>query len=96
MYFLEDGRYLLGGGLFPIASVSFGAAFEIYNSFLPKIARPEERDAVSSKGWAAGYLGARLLLALNLLLYGNAARMGRHRLAPNLKFSCSAAISLSS
>ena len=40
-----------------MANVSFGASEAIYNSFLPEIAAPEQRDAVSSKGWAIGYLG---------------------------------------
>jgi UMF1 family MFS transporter len=76
MFFLEGTRYQLGGVLFLIANVSFGASVTIYNSFLPEIAAPEERDAVSSKGFAAGYIGGGLLLALNLLLYLNAARIG--------------------
>ncbi|MGD1096979.1 MAG: MFS transporter [Bryobacteraceae bacterium] len=76
MVFLEGKRYLLGGVLFLIANVSFGAGVVIYNSFLPEIASPEDRDAVSSRGWGAGYVGGGLLLALNLVLYLNAARIG--------------------
>lgn len=76
MFFLTDGDYLFGGLLFLIANVSFGAAEVIYNSFLPEIAPPEDRDAVSSKGFGIGYLGGGLLLALNLLLYMNAGRIG--------------------
>ena len=76
MFLLQGKRYLLGGILFLIANVSFGAGVVIYNSFLPEIAPQEDRDAVSSKGWAAGYLGGGLLLALNLLLYLNAGRVG--------------------
>ena len=76
MFFLRGSSYLFGGLLFLIANVSFGASVVIYNSFLPEIAAPEERDAVSSKGWAIGYLGGGLLLALNLLLYLGAAKIG--------------------
>jgi len=76
MFFLKDARYLLGGLLFLIANVTFGAGVVIYNSFLPEIAPPEDRDAVSSRGWGAGYVGGGLLLALNLVLYLNAARIG--------------------
>ena len=47
MFFLEGAHYLLGGVLFLIANVSFGASIVIYNSFLPEIAPPEDRDAVS-------------------------------------------------
>ncbi len=76
MFFLNDGRYLLGGVLFVIANVCFGAGVVIYNSFLPEIAPREDRDAVSSKGWATGYIGGGTLLTLNLLLYLNAERIG--------------------
>ena len=40
MFFLEGKDYLLGGVLFLIANVSFGASVVIYNSFLPEIAPP--------------------------------------------------------
>jgi len=73
---VENGRYLLGAGLFLVANVAFGAAFVISNSFLPEIAGPDERDAVSSRGWAFGYLGGGLLLALNLALFLQADSLG--------------------
>ncbi|MFF5175669.1 MFS transporter [Micromonospora sp. NPDC000089] len=65
--FVTGERYLLGGALFLVANISFGAAIVVYNSFLPQLAGPDERDAVSSRGWAIGYLGGGLLLALNLV-----------------------------
>ena len=67
MAFLTGTRYLLGGSLFLVANIAFSASVVVYNSFLPQIAAPEERDAVSSRGWAVGYLGGGLLLALNLV-----------------------------
>lgn len=67
MYFLEGNRYLLGGTLFLIANLSFGASIVFYNAFLPDIAAENERDRVSSQGWAMGYLGGGLLLLVNLL-----------------------------
>lgn len=68
-YFVSGDRYLLGGWLFLLANVAFGGARVTYDSFLPQIAKADERDAVSSRGWAFGYLGGGLLLALNLALY---------------------------
>ncbi|HEY7321973.1 MAG TPA: MFS transporter [Candidatus Binatia bacterium] len=68
MYFLQPTDYLLGGVLFVVANLSFGASVVFYNAFLIDIAAPEERDRVSSMGWALGYIGGGLLLALNLLL----------------------------
>jgi UMF1 family MFS transporter len=76
MFWLQGSAYLWGGALFIIANVSFGASVVVYNSFLPEIAPPEQRDAVSSRGWGIGYIGGGVLLALNLLLYLNAARVG--------------------
>ncbi len=69
LYFLQGDDYLLGGGLFVVANLAFGAAIVVYNAFLPDLVGPDERDAVSSRGWAFGYLGGGLLLALNLGLY---------------------------
>ncbi len=76
MFLLQGKQYLFGGVLFLVANVSFGASIVIYNSFLPEIAPPEDRDAVSSRGWGIGYLGGGLLLALNLVLYLRAGQIG--------------------
>ncbi|MEV4543534.1 MFS transporter [Micromonospora echinaurantiaca] len=67
MAFVTGDRYLLGGALFLIANISFGAAIVVYNSFLPQLGGPDERDGISSRGWALGYLGGGLLLAGNLV-----------------------------
>ncbi len=48
----------------------------VYNAFLPELAPPEERDSISSKGWAAGYLGGGILLALNLAFLSFAGNFG--------------------
>ncbi len=75
-FFVEGANYWLGGALFLLANLCFGASIVIYNSFLPEIALPEDRDAVSSRGWGLGYLGGGLLLCMNLYLYSNAAKLG--------------------
>jgi UMF1 family MFS transporter len=67
LYFVQGGAYLLGGVLFLVANLSFGASIVFYNAFLPEIASADDRDKVSSQGWALGYLGGGLLLALNLV-----------------------------
>jgi UMF1 family MFS transporter len=69
LYFADGGRYLLGAGLFIVANLALGCSMVAYNSFLPDVAGPDERDAVSARGWGVGYLGGGLLLALNLVLY---------------------------
>lgn len=76
LYFLQGTNYMLGGLLFLIANVSFGASVVFYNAFLPEIASPEQRDSVSSTGWAMGYLGGGVLLGLNLILVSQASVFG--------------------
>jgi UMF1 family MFS transporter len=76
MFFLRGAEYLAGGALFLVANLAFGAAMVVYNSFLPDIAPPERRDAVSSTGWGIGYLAGGLLLSLNLALFTKAKALG--------------------
>ncbi|GAA0450934.1 MFS transporter [Actinoplanes capillaceus] len=67
MAFVTGDRYLLGGILFIIANIAFGAAIVVYHSFLPLLSGPDDRDRISSRGWAIGYLGGGVLLLLNLV-----------------------------
>ncbi|HEU4328328.1 MAG TPA: MFS transporter [Roseiflexaceae bacterium] len=76
MFFLEGANYLLGGLLFVIANLCFGASIVFYNAMLPDVSPPDERDAVSSRGWAMGYIGGGVLLLLNLVLYLNYRSFG--------------------
>lgn len=79
MFLLRPGLHWLGGGLFLIANLAFGASIVFYNSYLPNIASPDQRDRVSSFGWAMGYGGGGLLLLLNLILYLFADSLGLTR-----------------
>jgi UMF1 family MFS transporter len=76
LFFVADGRWLLGAVLFALANICFGAATVVYYSWLPDLAGPDERDAVSSKGWAFGYVGGALLLAVHLGLVLGAESLG--------------------
>ncbi|WAX81109.1 MFS transporter [Streptomyces sp. KMM 9044] len=69
MFLLEGERYLLGGALLIVANAAQSVAMMLYNSYLPQIATPQERDAVSSRGWAFGYAAGALVLVANLVLY---------------------------
>ncbi|MFD5572102.1 MFS transporter [Streptomyces cadmiisoli] len=69
MFFLDGDRYLLGGLLLIVANAAQSVAMMLYNSYLPQIAPPAERDAVSSRGWAFGYAAGALVLVANLILY---------------------------
>ncbi len=68
--------YVLGGLLFIIANLGFGASIVFYNAFLGEITTEDQRDKVSSRGFAYGYLGGGLLLAFNFLLVISASRLG--------------------
>ncbi|HEX6651030.1 MAG TPA: MFS transporter [Pyrinomonadaceae bacterium] len=76
MFFIQGNLYLMGGLLFIIANVCFGAALVFYNAFLPEITTEDQTDKVSSRGFAYGYLGGAILLALNLWLVTKAEQFG--------------------
>lgn len=76
MFFLDGLNYQTGGLLFVLANLGFGVSIVVYNSYLPDIATPEERDGVSSRGWAVGYVGGIVLLISNLALYLGHERFG--------------------
>ena len=61
MFFFGPGNLWLGISSMIIACVGFWASLVFYNSFLPEIAAPEDRDRVSAKGFAYGYVGSVLL-----------------------------------
>ena len=66
MFLVSGENWLLGVLLLVFANLCLGSSLVIYDSLLCRIASPDERDRVSSRGWAWGYLGGGLLLALNL------------------------------
>jgi UMF1 family MFS transporter len=76
MFFTTAPVWWLGGLLFVVANLAFGAAMVFYNSYLPDIASEDQRDRVSSYGWAMGYLGDGLLLILNLAFYMFSDKLG--------------------
>ncbi|MEU8775639.1 MFS transporter [Streptomyces sp. NPDC048606] len=69
MFFLDGDRYLLGGLLLIVANASLAVSMVLYNAYLPQISTPDERDTVSSRGWAFGYTSGALVLVLNLVLF---------------------------
>ncbi len=76
MFFVTGPVWWLGGLLFMLANLAFGASIVLYNSYLPDIASEDQRDRVSSYGWAMGYLGDGILLALNLAFYTFRDKLG--------------------
>jgi MFS transporter, UMF1 family len=76
LYFTAGRLYLLGAALFIIANICYGASVVFYNAFLPEITTEDQRDKVSSRGFALGYLGGGLLLALNFVFVAVAPSLG--------------------
>ncbi|MFD2672621.1 MFS transporter [Marinicrinis sediminis] len=65
--FVGEGDYILASGLFIFGLVGFSNANTFYDGLLPDLVPDEQRDRVSSQGFAFGYIGGGLLLVLNLL-----------------------------
>ena len=60
------GDWFLAAVCFGIGNIGFTASLTFYDSLLPHIAREDEIDRVSTGGYALGYLGGGVLLALNV------------------------------
>lgn len=76
LFFVTPGLHWVGALLFILANLSFGASIVFYNAYLPDVASPDQRDKVSSRGFALGYAGGGLLLLLNLILFSFRERLG--------------------
>ena len=61
LYFFDSSNLWLGISFTIIACVGFWGSLVFYNSYLPDIATFEERDKVSAKGFAFGYVGSIIL-----------------------------------
>ncbi|WP_165251596.1 MFS transporter [Paludisphaera soli] len=66
MFFIHTGDWILASALFILANIGANASFVFYDALLPHIASDDEIDRVSTAGYALGYVGGGLLLALNL------------------------------
>lgn len=64
--FVGGTGWVLGAWLFALANLCYYGSIVVYYAFLPEIAAPDERDDVSARGWAFGYLGGGLCLAVNI------------------------------
>ena len=68
LFFMTGDNWQLGVVAFIVANLCFGAAAVFNDAILCLISEEDERDRVSSRGWAYGYAGGGLLLAANFLL----------------------------
>jgi MFS transporter, UMF1 family len=68
LFLVKTGDWFIASLFFIVGSVGFAGANVFYDSLLPHVAREDEIDQVSSRGYAMGYLGGGLLLAVNLAM----------------------------
>jgi MFS transporter, UMF1 family len=76
MVFISGDNWALGVVLLVIGNLCLGSSLVVYDAILCEIAPPDDRDDVSSRGWALGYLGGGLLLAVNLGLVSGHSALG--------------------
>ncbi|MPZ79412.1 MAG: MFS transporter [Actinophytocola sp.] len=69
MSLVAGTNWQLGVILFILGNIGYGTSVVIYYSFIPEIATADERDGLSTKGWAFGYLGSGTALLLQLAIY---------------------------
>jgi UMF1 family MFS transporter len=68
MYFIGTGDWLLASLIFIFGQIGFAGSLVYYDALLPHVAREDEIDMVSSRGYAMGYIGGGILLAINLAM----------------------------
>lgn len=66
LYFVKTGDWLMASLIFIVSNIGFSLADVMHDSLLPHVARPDDIDRVSSRGFAFGYIGGALILALNI------------------------------
>lgn len=68
LFFFNSNNLWLGILCIIFGSIGFWSSIVFYNSFLPEIAAPEDRDRVSARGFAFGYVGSVILQVICLVL----------------------------
>ena len=68
LFLVTEGNWLMASLFYILGNVGFSGANVFYDSLLPHVAEEDERDKISSRGFAFGYLGGGILLAVNLVM----------------------------
>lgn len=76
LYFIQRGDWVPALVLFVIANIGVNGSFVFYDALLPHVARRDEMDRVSTAGYALGYIGGGLMLALALAMIQKPAFFG--------------------
>jgi UMF1 family MFS transporter len=85
MFWFKGDNIGLGIACFICAVIGYAGGLVFYNSYLPEISAPEDRDRISARGYAMGYIGSVILqiVGFGLVLYFNA--QAESELKPELK-----------
>jgi UMF1 family MFS transporter len=65
LWFISDGEWLLASSLYIVANIGFAGANVFYEALLPSLASGKDLDRTSTAGYAMGYVGGGVLLAVN-------------------------------
>ena len=68
MFTVGKGNWLWGGALLLVSQIGFAGGNVFYNAMMYDISDAEDFGKVSGLGWAWGYIGGGLLLAVNLVM----------------------------
>ena len=66
---VNTGDWLLASLFLVLGRIGFGGSLVFYDALLPHVARAQDRNWVSSRGYALGYLGGGILLAINVAMF---------------------------
>lgn len=76
LYLVRTGDWKFASLAFILGNLGFAGGIIFYDSLLPHIARPKDIDMISTMGYALGYLGGGILLAINLMMIMRPAWFG--------------------
>lgn len=68
LFFFEREHLGIGILCMIVACIGYWSSLVFYNSFLPEIAAPKDRDRISAKGFAYGYIGSVILQVICFVL----------------------------
>lgn len=71
MFWFHGDNVGWGITCFIFAVIGYAGGLVFYNSYLPEIAAPEDRDKISARGYAMGYIGSVILqiVGFGLVIY---------------------------
>lgn len=88
-FFTGASTIVLGIALMMLACFGFWSSYVFSNSYLPEIAAPEDRDKVSAKGFAYGYVGSVILQVICFIFIFNPQILGGSKTSGTIQYQFS-------